>query len=96
MTNLVAEVSGGLAGGSLVLVLCMAACPLIMGGLMWVARRRDSTSQQTPTGKAGRPGVVPAKRTMSAKQAELVRTRAEIDRLRAAENAARKAQKRSR
>ncbi|MET9835421.1 hypothetical protein ABZ078_40480 [Streptomyces sp. NPDC006385] len=89
MSNLLAAAGGGLAGGGLLLVLCLVACPLIMGAMMWFTRGRDGGSQ-TPMGK---PGV---RATASAKQTELVRLRAEIDQFRAAENDARRVEKRSR
>ncbi|MET9833553.1 hypothetical protein ABZ078_30570 [Streptomyces sp. NPDC006385] len=90
MTNLLAAAGGGLASGGTLLVLCLVACPLIMGVMMWFSRRRDGGSQQTPTGQPGRT------KAESAKQAELVRLEAEIDQLRAAENDARRVPKWSR
>ncbi|WP_331753174.1 hypothetical protein OG440_39515 (plasmid) [Streptomyces sp. NBC_00637] len=76
MTNLLAA-GGGLAGGGALLVLCLVACPLIMGAMAWSGRRAERKATRTSTDNPAKPGA------KSAKQAELVRLQAEIDQLRA-------------
>ena len=72
MTGVLA-VFGGSSG--LLLGLCVLACPVIMGAMMWGMRRGGSGSPQPPTDSRAEP----------AKQAELARLRSEIDQLKAAE-----------
>ena len=77
--------SAGAAGSGVVLVLCLVACPLIMGVMMWTMRRRADESVPAPTGHgAAGPNLSPSG-GMSGEQRELVRLRAEIDQLRAGE-----------
>ncbi|MHB1865580.1 MAG: hypothetical protein ACYCPS_05510 [Candidatus Saccharimonadales bacterium] len=71
MTDVLA-VAGGSSG--LLLGLCVLACPVIMGAMMWGMRRGGGGSPQPPTDSTADP----------AKQAELARLRAEIDQLKAA------------
>lgn len=66
-----AAVFAVLGGGSLLIGLCVLACPLIMGAMMWGMRRGSSASQQASDAPAAEP----------ARQAELARLRAEIDQL---------------
>lgn len=71
MTDVLAVVGGG---SSLLIGLCVVACPAMMGVMMWMGRRGAQSSQQAPP-----PMPDPAK------GAELARLRAEIDQLKAAE-----------
>lgn len=73
MTDVLA-VAGGSSG--LLLGLCVLACPVIMGAMMWGMRRGGGGSQQPPAAPM-------ADRADPAKQAELARLRAEIDQLKA-------------
>ncbi|MDA8283231.1 MAG: hypothetical protein M0Z42_08050 [Actinomycetota bacterium] len=71
MTDVLAVV--GIGGSGLLVGLCVVACPVIMGAMMWKMNRGMSSPQQPSSA----PMVDPAK------QAELARLRAEIDQLKA-------------
>lgn len=61
-------------GGSLLLGLCVLACPLMMGAMMW-GMRRASRRQQPPDAPMADPS----------NRAELAHLRAEMDQLKAAQ-----------
>ncbi|MDA8355573.1 MAG: DUF2933 domain-containing protein [Actinomycetota bacterium] len=69
-----ADVLAVIGGGSSLLILCVLACPLMMGVMMWGMRRGGNASQQPPSVPMADP----------AKAAELARLRSEIDQLKAA------------
>lgn len=83
MGDVLAVSTGGLAGTGLLLLLCMVACPLIMGVMMWLQRRRGSAPASASDGVAAS-GRSPSGEAAS-KQRELLRLRGEIDQLHAAE-----------
>ncbi|SDY65585.1 hypothetical protein SAMN05661080_04176 [Modestobacter sp. DSM 44400] len=88
--------SAGLGGSGVVLVLCLVACPLIMGVMMWAMRRGADESAPASTGHGANGPNRSASGEVSGKQRELVRLRAEIDQLRAGEADARRGRTRPR
>lgn len=70
-----ADVLAVLGGGSLLIGLCVLACPLMMGAMLWGMRRGPGASQHAPDAPAADP----------TEQAELARLRFEIGQLKAAQ-----------